>query len=149
MRRLASKRNKVKFAKQSSLSRETLWRGSRTRSARPADTAGRACITGMSCDLFAHRCQWQKLCRQHHRTFDRSCAPGGTAGAISHAARPGAGYDVAFVTEGDPLLYSTFGYVLEAVKRDYSTIPIEVVPGVSSITAAAAAAALPLAAWDE
>ena len=63
--------------------------------------------------------------------------------------RLSAGYDVAFVTEGDPLLYSTFGYVLEAVKRDYPTIPIEVVPGVSSITAAAAAAALPLAAWDE
>jgi len=60
-----------------------------------------------------------------------------------------AGYDVAFVTEGDPLLYSTFGYVLEAVKRHHPTIPIEVVPGVSSITAAAAAASLPLASWDE
>jgi precorrin-2/cobalt-factor-2 C20-methyltransferase len=60
-----------------------------------------------------------------------------------------AGYDVAFVTEGDPLLYSTFGYVLETVKRHHPTIPIEVVPGVSSITAAAAAASLPLASWDE
>src|SRR6266849_8859214 len=60
-----------------------------------------------------------------------------------------AGYDVAFVTEGDPLLYSTFGYLLEAVKQHHPTIPIEVVPGVSSITAAAAAASLPLAAWDE
>jgi precorrin-2/cobalt-factor-2 C20-methyltransferase len=63
--------------------------------------------------------------------------------------RLAAGYDVAFVTEGDPLLYSTFGYVLEAVKQQCPTIPIEVVPGVSSITAAAAAATLPLAAWDE
>jgi precorrin-2/cobalt-factor-2 C20-methyltransferase len=60
-----------------------------------------------------------------------------------------AGHDVAFVTEGDPLLYSTFGYVLETVKRHHPTIPVEVVPGVSSITAAAASASLPLAAWDE
>src|SRR6266436_4178679 len=35
-----------------------------------------------------------------------------------------AGYDVAFVTEGDPLLYSTFGYVLETVKRHHPMIPI-------------------------
>jgi precorrin-2/cobalt-factor-2 C20-methyltransferase len=60
-----------------------------------------------------------------------------------------AGQDVAFVTEGDPLLYSTFGYVLETVKWHHPTIPIEIVPGVSSITAAASAACLPLAAWDE
>ena len=60
-----------------------------------------------------------------------------------------AGNDVAFVTEGDPLLYSTFSYVLETVKRQYPTIQIEVVPGVSSINAAAAAAAMPLANWDE
>jgi precorrin-2/cobalt-factor-2 C20-methyltransferase len=63
--------------------------------------------------------------------------------------RLSAGYDVAFVTEGDPLLYSTFGYVLEAVKQQCPAIPIEVVPGVSSITAAAAAAVIPLAAWSE
>lgn len=60
-----------------------------------------------------------------------------------------AGLDVAFATEGDPLLYSTFGYLLEAVKRCAPEIPMEVVPGISSITAAAAAAGLPLAAWDE
>jgi precorrin-2/cobalt-factor-2 C20-methyltransferase len=60
-----------------------------------------------------------------------------------------AGHDVAFVTEGDPLVYSTFGYVLETVKRHHPTIYVEVVPGVSSITAAAASACLPLAAWDE
>lgn len=60
-----------------------------------------------------------------------------------------AGLDVAFATEGDPLLYSTFGYLLEAVKRDAPEIPVEVIPGISSITAAAAAAGLPLASWDE
>lgn len=60
-----------------------------------------------------------------------------------------AGLDVAFVTEGDPLLYSTFGYVLEVVHTYHPAIPVEVVPGISSITAAAAAARLPLASWDE
>jgi precorrin-2/cobalt-factor-2 C20-methyltransferase len=60
-----------------------------------------------------------------------------------------AGRDVAFVTEGDPLVYSTFGYLLEAVRRRDAAIPIAVIPGVSSITAAAGAACLPLAAWDE
>lgn len=60
-----------------------------------------------------------------------------------------AGLDVAFATEGDPLLYSTFGYLLEIVKRSSPEIPIEVVPGVSAITAAAASACLPLAAWGE
>lgn len=60
-----------------------------------------------------------------------------------------AGLDVAFATEGDPLLYSTFGYLLETVKRCSPEIPVEVVPGVSSITAAAASACLSLAAWDE
>jgi precorrin-2/cobalt-factor-2 C20-methyltransferase len=74
--------------------------------------------------------------------------------AREHAAkqvleRLSAGQDVAFVTEGDPLLYSTFGYLLETVKRYHPTIPIEIVPGISSITAAAAAASLPIAAWDE
>ncbi|MBA2396191.1 MAG: precorrin-2 C(20)-methyltransferase [Ktedonobacteraceae bacterium] len=57
--------------------------------------------------------------------------------------------DVAFATEGDPLLYSTFGYLLEAVRREAPAIRIEVIPGISSITAAAAAASLSLAAWDE
>ncbi len=74
--------------------------------------------------------------------------------ARGHAAnevleRLRAGLDVAFVTEGDPLVYSTFGYLLEAVRTYSPTISVQVIPGVSSITAGAAAACLPLAAWDE
>lgn len=60
-----------------------------------------------------------------------------------------AGNDVAFVTEGDPLLYSTFGYLLQIVKQYHPLILIEIVPGISSITAAAASATISLAAWDE
>jgi precorrin-2/cobalt-factor-2 C20-methyltransferase len=55
------------------------------------------------------------------------------------------GRDVAFITIGDPLLYSTFLYLFRIFREKYPEIPVEVVPGVSSITAAAAAAGLPLA----
>lgn len=59
------------------------------------------------------------------------------------------GQDVAFVTEGDPLLFSTFGYLLEIVRQRAPQVAVEVIPGVSSVTAAAAAALLPLAAGAE
>jgi len=51
------------------------------------------------------------------------------------------GQDVAFLTEGDPLLYSTFVYVLEQMPDG---VPVEIVPGVSSYHAAAAEAHLSL-----
>ncbi len=60
------------------------------------------------------------------------------------AARLQAGHDVAFITEGDPMLYSTFAYVLETIQQEYPQLPVEVVPGVSSVMAAAASAAAPL-----
>ncbi|MBI4333980.1 MAG: precorrin-2 C(20)-methyltransferase [Chloroflexi bacterium] len=59
------------------------------------------------------------------------------------------GKDVAFVTEGDPSLYSTFIYVYQSVKALYPEAGIEIVPGVSSITAAAARSLTPLAAGNE
>ena len=60
------------------------------------------------------------------------------------AAHLEAGRDVAFITEGDPMLYSTFAYVLETIQEEYPHLPVEVVPGVSSVMAAAASAAAPL-----
>ena len=54
------------------------------------------------------------------------------------------GQDVAFITEGDPMLYSTFSYVLESIRADHPEIPVEIVPGVSSVMAAAARAGIPL-----
>lgn len=50
----------------------------------------------------------------------------------------------AFVTEGDPMLYSTFQHLLEALAAQAPDVRIEIVPGVSSVTAAAAAARFPL-----
>ncbi len=60
-----------------------------------------------------------------------------------------AGKKVAFVTLGDPSLYSTFQYLYRQVKRLCPDVPVEIVPGVSSINAAAALADLPLGLGDE
>jgi precorrin-2/cobalt-factor-2 C20-methyltransferase len=54
-----------------------------------------------------------------------------------------------FLTEGDPSLYSTFGHVAAALRAVAPGLRIEAVPGVSSVTAAAAAAGLTLADWGE
>ena len=59
------------------------------------------------------------------------------------------GKDVAFLTQGDPMLYGSFMYVMEKVHAAHPHLPIEVVPGVTSITAAAARAKLPLASKGE
>ena len=55
------------------------------------------------------------------------------------------GKDVAFITEGDPMLYSEFSYLLESVRKANPEVAIEVIPGVSSVMAAAASAGVPLA----
>jgi precorrin-2/cobalt-factor-2 C20-methyltransferase len=60
-----------------------------------------------------------------------------------------AGRSVAFVTEGDPSVFSTFGYVREETLRRYPGVEVEVVPGVSSITAVAAIGGVPLADGQE
>ena len=49
-----------------------------------------------------------------------------------------AGRDAAFITLGDPLLYSTFGYVLPLLRALVPDLPIEIVPGITSFQAAAA-----------
>ncbi|OGR30033.1 MAG: precorrin-2 C(20)-methyltransferase [Desulfuromonadaceae bacterium GWB2_53_15] len=65
------------------------------------------------------------------------------------AGRVEAGRDVAFITIGDPLFYSTFIYLLRIFQVSYPQIPVEVVPGISSIHASAAQALVPLVEGDE
>lgn len=65
------------------------------------------------------------------------------------AARLGAilreGRDVAFITEGDPMLYSEFPHLMEHLRAEsIEGLAVEVVPGVPSVTAAAASAGVPL-----
>ena len=65
------------------------------------------------------------------------------------AAHVAGGRDVAFITIGDPLLYSTFIYLLRIFREVYPQIAVEIIPGISSINTAAAAAGAPLAEADE
>ncbi len=64
--------------------------------------------------------------------------------ADSLAERLQQGQDAAFITEGDPMLYGTFSYVLESIRAKHPGVPVEIVPGVTSVTAAAASAGTPL-----
>lgn len=56
-----------------------------------------------------------------------------------------AGRSVAFLTEGDPSLFSTFGYVRAEALRRWPELSVEVVPGVTSITSVAMVGGVPLA----
>lgn len=60
-----------------------------------------------------------------------------------------AGRDCAFLTLGDPLLYSTFGYLLRAVRAVLPEAEVEVTPGVTSFQAAAAKTQTILAEGDQ
>ncbi|MBI2832098.1 MAG: precorrin-2 C(20)-methyltransferase [Chloroflexi bacterium] len=59
------------------------------------------------------------------------------------------GRDCAFVNIGDPLLYGTSIHIMEVLQQSHPDVEVEVVPGVSSINAAAAKAIVPLAINDE
>ena len=59
------------------------------------------------------------------------------------------GRDVAFLTLGDPCLYSTFFRLAGAIQEISSAIEMEIVPGVSSVNASAALSKTPLAIADQ
>lgn len=59
------------------------------------------------------------------------------------------GHDACFVTLGDPLLYSTFGYLARELRQSLPEAQIRAVPGVSSYSAAASLAEFPLAEGEE
>jgi len=61
----------------------------------------------------------------------------------------GAGRDVAFLTLGDPMLYSTFAFLIPLVKALTEEVEVAVVPGVTSVSAAAARITQPLVQADE
>lgn len=51
---------------------------------------------------------------------------------------------VAFVTIGDPLIYSTYVYLLRTLRKNFPGIEVETVPGVSAFNAASSSAQFPL-----
>lgn len=59
------------------------------------------------------------------------------------------GRNVAFITIGDPTLYSTYGYLLRYLRANHPDLITETVPGVSSITACPAYIQEPLVEGDE
>ncbi len=48
------------------------------------------------------------------------------------------GADAAFITLGDPLIYSTFGYLLQTLPEVLPDLRVEIIPGITSFQAAAA-----------
>ncbi|MCX7346610.1 MAG: precorrin-2 C(20)-methyltransferase [Alphaproteobacteria bacterium] len=67
-------------------------------------------------------------------------------GAAAIAVHLREGRDVVMLCEGDPFFYGSFMYVFARLARDFTTV---VVPGVTSITASAAAIGRPLSARNE
>ncbi|HIJ60937.1 MAG TPA: precorrin-2 C(20)-methyltransferase [Nitrospirae bacterium] len=56
---------------------------------------------------------------------------------------------LAFITLGDPSIYSTFFYIYEGLKRKRSSLEIIFIPGISSINASACLASMALALGNE
>lgn len=88
-------------------------------------------------------------------TIEQTDHPGGYEGAITDfydacaaelAAHLDAGRDVVVLCEGDPFFYGSYMYLHERLAQRYAT---EVVPGVTSFSAAAATAGTPLAKRDD
>lgn len=80
-------------------------------------------------------------------TTDRAPAQAAyDAGAARIAARLSAGDDVVVLCEGDPFFYGSFMYLFARLSSRFS---VQVVPGVTSVSAAAAMAGLPLVARNE
>jgi len=59
------------------------------------------------------------------------------------------GKRVAFVTLGDPMLYSTYLYLQHELQEHYPDVAVSTVPGISSILAAANRVQLPLGLGDD
>ena len=59
------------------------------------------------------------------------------------------GEDVAFITIGDPLVYSTYIYIMRTIRNLYPEIPIQTVPGITSFQAAASFCNLPVVEGEE
>ena len=57
--------------------------------------------------------------------------------------------DAAFVTLVDPCIYSTFGHLRRTLEREHPDVDVEVVPGVSSVTAFASVFGVDIEAGEE
>ncbi|MFB9327627.1 precorrin-2 C(20)-methyltransferase [Paenibacillus aurantiacus] len=60
-----------------------------------------------------------------------------------------AGKDVVFVTEGDPMIYSTYIHLMRLMAERHPEVEMVAVPGISSVNASASRLGVPLADGDE
>jgi precorrin-2 C20-methyltransferase / precorrin-3B C17-methyltransferase len=88
-------------------------------------------------------------------TTEATCHPGGYEGAMEefYASAAGrlmahlaAGRDVVLLAEGDPLFYSSYMHMHKRIDGRYRS---EIVPGITSMSAASAALAMPLVEGDD
>ncbi|MCX5874323.1 MAG: precorrin-2 C(20)-methyltransferase [Deltaproteobacteria bacterium] len=84
----------------------------------------------MSSDLNVLRDAWERNARAVLRILD-------------------SGKDVAFVTLGDPMTYSTFSYLLRTAREMNPNTDVEIIPGITSYQAAASMANIPLVEGEE
>lgn len=57
--------------------------------------------------------------------------------------------EAAFVTLGDPFIYSTYTYLLETLRKNFPKLAIETIPGISAFGAAASSVGMPLVKGNE
>jgi len=116
----------------------------------PVSNPGEASVALDTVREFLDEGRQEIIIHQFPMTSDKArLIPAWQEAAALIANRVEAGQDVAFITIGDPLLYSTFIYLLRIFRETYPHIAIEIVPGISSINTSAAVACFPLAEADE
>lgn len=116
----------------------------------PVSSPAEASVALETIHEFIDESRQEVIVHQFPMTADRTrLVPAWQAAATLIAAKAEAGCSVAFITIGDPLFYSTFIYLLRILREQWPHISIEVIPGISSINAAASQAMLPLVEGDE
>jgi precorrin-2/cobalt-factor-2 C20-methyltransferase len=86
-----------------------------------------------------------RLCMSRDRGADQQAYHSAAGEIVTELRR---GKSAAWITEGDPLFYSTFLHLYAEMRR-FPEVKIEIVPGVTSTSAAAARAGVPVARLDE
>lgn len=82
---------------------------------------------------------------KHQETLDREWNK-----AVDEVyARIAEGKDVAFVTEGDPMLFSTFIHLMTLMQERHPDVDIQMIPGISSFNASASRLGIPLGEGDD
>ncbi|NVN89958.1 MAG: precorrin-2 C(20)-methyltransferase [Desulfuromonadales bacterium] len=116
----------------------------------PVSLPGDASVAHETVKEFVDEARQELIIHQFPMTSDKSrLIPAWQEAAALIADRVAEGKTVAFITIGDPLLYSTFIYLLRIFRENYPQISIEIIPGISSINTAAAVAGVPLAEAEE